>query len=172
MFPKITYPLLDIENVLPILGKISLFGGLTEKQLYAVLHSLERVSYKADEFIFRQGDAPSHIYIIQSGKVKMVAEEAGTPLELMEMDVGHCFGETAVIGIQHHSASTVATEPTELIVLSRRALFSFAETDPALFATMTLNIAREACRRLHAADETLLHYFCRKPTDQTGMKKP
>jgi CRP-like cAMP-binding protein len=67
-----------------------------------------------------------------------------------------------VIGIQPHSASAVAVEPTELIVLPRAALFSIAESDPPLFAQLALNIAREACRRLHATDETLLHYFCRK----------
>jgi CRP-like cAMP-binding protein len=162
MSPKATYPLVDIENVLPILGRISLFGGLTDKQLAAVFRLLERATYDAGEYIFRQGDQPSRIWIIQSGKVKIVAEEAGTPLEMLELGIGHCFGEVAVIGIQPHSASAIAVEHTELIVLSRVALFSFAEADPELFSVLVLNIAREACRRLHATDETLLHYFCRK----------
>jgi CRP/FNR family cyclic AMP-dependent transcriptional regulator len=153
---------LHIEEVTPILNKISIFGGLSEKQLYTLFQLLEQVSYKKDEYVFRQGDEPSHIYVVISGTVKLIMEEYGTPLELIAFSAGHNFGETAVIGIQPHSASALAVEDTELIVLSRQALLSLAESDPKLFGILILNIAREACRRIHNTDETLLHYFCKK----------
>lgn len=153
---------LHIEEVTPILNKISIFGGLSEKQLYTLFQLLEQVSYKKDEYVFRQGDEPSHIYVVISGTVKLIMEEYGTPLELITFSEGHNFGETAVIGIQPHSASALAIEDTELIVLSRKALLSLHETDPELFGILILNIAREACRRIHQTDETLLHYFCKK----------
>lgn len=151
-------PLLDIENVLPILNKISIFGGLSDKQLYEVFRLLEKVYYHADEYIFRQGDEPGYIYIIKSGKVKIIFDSEDGTLELALFEVGQCIGETAVIGIQQHSASALAIEETELIVLSRQALLSIFDTDKELFSMLILNIAREACRRLHKTDEILLHY--------------
>ena len=45
-------PLLEVENVLSILNKISLFGGLSEKQLYSLFKLLKTVSYKSGEIIF------------------------------------------------------------------------------------------------------------------------
>ena len=36
--------LLEIEEILPILNKISLFGGLNDKQLYAVFQLLQKLS--------------------------------------------------------------------------------------------------------------------------------
>lgn len=156
--PKIYLPFLDIENVLPILNKIAIFGGLSEKQLYEVFRSLETVSYPAGEIIYKRGDAPSHIYIIRSGEVRIIVDEDDKSLELASFKTGECFGETSVIGIQTHSATAWAIEDTELIVLSRKALFSIFEKDKELFGLLILNIAREACRRLHKTDEMLLHY--------------
>ena len=64
-----------------------------------------------------------------------------------------------MIGIQTHSVSTVAVEPTELMVLSRDDLMSIFESDKELFGILMMNIAREASRRLHQTDELLLHYL-------------
>jgi len=153
-------PLWDIGNVLSILNKISILGGFSEKQLFCVFRLLQTVSYSAGEVIFKQGDEPSHIYIIRSGSVKIVVHiDETTPMEIITFNVGQCLGETSVIGIQAHSASAVAMEDTELIVLSRQALVSIFDTDKELFALLILNIAREACRRLHKTNEILLHYF-------------
>jgi CRP-like cAMP-binding protein len=155
-------PLMDVENVLTILNKISIFAGLSDKQLYVLFRQLEEVSYQAGEYIFQQGDQPSHIYIVRTGKVKLVVTDGQTPLELIEFDQGHCFGETAVIGILPHEASSIAAENTRLIVLSRSALLSLYKSDIELFCILILNIAREACRRLHQTDEILLHYVLDK----------
>lgn len=159
---KYTQPMMDFEDVVPILNRIAIFGGLAEKQLYSVFKLLEEASYRADEYIFRQGEEPSHIYIVLSGRVKIVVDAKGTPLEMIEFDVGKCFGETSVIGVQSHSASALAVEDTRLMVLPRAALHSLFNSDKELFGVLILNIAREACRRLHNTDETLLHYFCRR----------
>jgi len=51
---------------------------------------------------------------------------------------------------------------TKLIVLSRQTLLSIFNLDKEIFGILILNIAREACRRLHDTDEILLHYVCKK----------
>jgi len=151
-------PLKDPENVIPILNKISILGGLNDEQLHAIFALLKTVSYVSGEVIFNQGGEPSFIYIIRSGNVKIAVSEENTCFELIVFGQGQCFGETSILGIQSHSASALAIGETELIVLSREALLSLFETDKELFGLLILNIAREACRRLHSADETLLHY--------------
>ena len=40
-------PFLDIEDILPILSEISIFAGLSDKQLDTLFRHLEKVSYKA-----------------------------------------------------------------------------------------------------------------------------
>ncbi|MCM8776178.1 MAG: cyclic nucleotide-binding domain-containing protein [Candidatus Omnitrophica bacterium] len=162
MGDKIRYRPLDKKRVVPILNKISIFGGLSDEQLTRIFKLLEGISYKAGEVIFRQGDEASHIYIILSGTVKIVVGADYEPLELVSFSTGQCFGETSVIGIQPHSATAIAVTDTELMVLERRDLLSIFESDKELFGLLILNIAREACRRLHKSDEVLLHYIYHK----------
>jgi CRP/FNR family cyclic AMP-dependent transcriptional regulator len=160
---KKTYePLLDIENVLPILNKITIFAGLSDPQLYKLFKLLSKVSYNANETVFEQGDEPGHIYIVKKGKVKLVIWEEQTPLELIVFQEGHCFGEASVIGIQRHRGTVIATTDTEFVVLSRKALMSICDSDKELFSVLILNIAREVCRRLYASDDILLHYLLKK----------
>ena len=160
--PRASIPLLEVENVLPIVSKIALFGGLSDKQLYTIFRLLETTDYDQGEFIFEAGDAPSEIYIVWQGSVELVLDAEGSPLAAAVFGVGDCFGETAVIGIERHTATAVAKEDTKLIVLPREGLFGLWETDKELFGMLALNIAREACRRLHRADEAMLHYFAGK----------
>ena len=154
--------LLDINSVLPILNKISIFAGLSDKQLYTLFKLLTEVTYKANENVFEQGDKPSHIYIVKKGKVKLVLWKNDTPFELIVFEEGYCFGEASVIGIQPHEGTAIALEDTELIVLSRNALLSIYDSDKDLFSILILNIAREVCRRLHYSDDILLHYLLKK----------
>ena len=153
---------MELEEIRAILRKITILAGLTEEQLCRVLELLEKVTYQPGEHIFEQGRQPSHIYIIKSGQVKLTAQQDDTFLELIVFEQGECFGESSIIGIQPHAATAIAIEPSELMVLSRSALLSLYKTDLELFSILILNIAREACRRLHSTDEVLLHYVSRK----------
>ncbi|MBN2686281.1 MAG: cyclic nucleotide-binding domain-containing protein [Pontiellaceae bacterium] len=155
---KYRLPLLEVEKVLPILNQISVLGGLDDAQLYTVFHLLEVEHYNQGEFIFRQGDSPSHIRIIRSGRVRMIEEVEGTPLELVEFKTGDCFGETSVMAIHPHTASALAIEDAELLVIPRAKLFHLYDTDPEIFGMLMMNIAREACRRLIRTEDVMLHY--------------
>lgn len=146
------------DDVTSILGTIALFGGLDEKELQSLFARLETLTYAEGDIIFSEGDEPTHIYIIRSGTVKIVANLNAEPYELAEFSSGQCFGETALIGIQPHTASAIAVEPVQLIVLTGEALRLIFKKEKALFGKLILNIAREACRRLHKADEIMLHY--------------
>ena len=154
-----TEQLLEIEEILPILNEISLFGVLSEKQLYTVFRLLEKSHFEQGEFVFERGDPPSHIYIVWRGRIELLLDTGGSYLAQTVFDIGQCFGETSAIGIEPHTASAIAVEPTDLIVLPTSALFKIWKTDKALFGMLVLNIAREACRRLSRSNETLLHYF-------------
>lgn len=148
-------PLMEVEKVLAILDRISIFGGLTEAQLNRMLGHLRRVQYLPGESIFCEGDSASYIYVVESGRVKLVFDVAGEQHLKAELEPGTCFGETSLIGIQPHSATTIAMEPTELLLLSRDSLDDIYTSDKELFALLILNIARESCRRLSTTNRQL-----------------
>jgi CRP-like cAMP-binding protein len=137
-------PLRDTKSVAAVISKIAIFAGLSDRQLNFIFRFLQKVSYRAEEFIFRQGEEPSHIYIVCSGKVKIFVSNEDITLELIIFEAGQCFGESSIIAVEPHSANAIAVEDTELIVLSRKALFSIFSSDKEIFSLLILNIAREA----------------------------
>ncbi len=155
---KGTMPVDDVNTIIKIIDNISLFGGLEEKQVRTILDYLTCVSFAEGDIIFEQGKTASEIYIIKSGTVKIIVDFDKEPLELVEYGIGQCFGESSAIGILPHSATALATSDTRLLVLSNESLHKIFKDDPALFGRLILNIAREVCRRLHKADETILHF--------------
>lgn len=165
-------PLLEIDRVLPILDQISLFGGLSEVQLYSLFKRLRKVTYDKGEVIFRQGDQPSYIYIVLSGSVRLVFDLKVVPFSAAQLKPGACFGETALIGIQPHSATSLAEEKTELMVLAKEDLMWLAEHEMALFGLLALNIAREACRRLYQTETNILHYLHLRDGNTTQVLSP
>jgi CRP-like cAMP-binding protein len=150
--------LLSVAEVRPILDRITVLAGLNDQQLHTLFRLLRVVAYRHGEIVFEQGSEPSYIYIIERGRIKLVVSNDHTPLELIELETGACFGETAVIGIQPHEVSAVAEGDVRLIVLSRETLLNLYQTDLELYSLVILNIAREACRRLAKTDQILLHY--------------
>lgn len=158
MDKKVYLSLTEIDEVVPILNKISIFGGLSRDQIEHVFKVLKKIEYDKDEVIFHQGDSSSYIYTILSGKVKLHVEMEGAKLELIELDVGKCFGESSLIGVQPHTATAIALEKTKLVVLSGKSLAGLYETHPKIYGLIILNVARETSRRLHQVDDTLLHY--------------
>lgn len=157
MTEKAPQPLsISHEEILPLLDKISLFGGLNEKQIAYLLSVMGQVSYDANEEIFARGTQPSHIYIVFSGSVRLDFGAPNHPLKDLRFDAGACFGETSVIGIQPHVASAIADQPSELLVLSREMLMGLYESEIQLFALLVLNIARESARRLHNTDKWMM----------------
>jgi len=159
---KIYYPLVNIEEVRPLLSKISIFGGLKGTQIDEILKLLKTVKYEQGEYIYKRGEALSYIYIIMEGEVKMMIEDKGVFIELISFKKGDCFGETSVIGIQSHSSNALAVKPTELIVLEPSKLLNIHETDKEIFGLLILNIARETARRLHQSNEALVQNMLKK----------
>jgi CRP-like cAMP-binding protein len=155
-------PLFEMDKIINVLAKISIFGGLNDTQLYKIFKILKKVTYKDKEFIFKQGEAPTYIYIILRGKIRLIEDINYTNYQLFEFTEGNCIGEESVIGIQPHTLSALAVGDVELAVIPKSSFLDFYNTDKDLFCLLILNIARDLSRRLKQTDDLLLHYINKK----------
>lgn len=151
-------PLADIETVAPILSKIAIFGGFEDRQLHEIFRYLEEAVFRQGDYIFRKGDEPSHIYVVKKGKIDLLITKQQVVLRKKTLDVGDCFGEASLMAMHKHTATAIAVEDSEVMVLSRRTLLQLQKEDSKLFSLLMMNIARELARRLELTDEILLHY--------------
>ncbi len=152
-------PLGDTESVHKILSEIAILGGFSDRQLSEIFKYLEEAVYEPGESIFQKGDEPSYIYIVKKGKIDLLITKQKVILKKKTLAAGDCFGEASLMAMHKHTATAIARETSEVMVLSRRSLLQLQKADSKLFSLLMMNIARELARRLELTDEILLHYI-------------
>jgi len=131
------------------LERYSLFGGLLPDQIERILPLLEQETHEEGARIIVQGTPNDRIRFILEGRVSVVKDG----LILCDYGEGDAFGEMAVLDVMPSVATVVARAPTRVMSISNRALHEIYKRDPALFAMLIMNLARELSRRLRAMDE-------------------
>jgi CRP/FNR family transcriptional regulator, cyclic AMP receptor protein len=156
---KIFFPLEDIASVVPILSDVAIWGGVTEEQCDKIFRRLEIGVFKKGENVFQKGDEPSHIYVVKKGKIGLFIIDQNINFEKKILITGECFGVASLMAMRTHTSTAIALEDSEIMVLSREALWQLRREDIELFALLMMNIARELARRLKLTDDILLGYM-------------
>jgi CRP/FNR family transcriptional regulator, cyclic AMP receptor protein len=84
----------------------------------SLLKILNRQLYKRDQIIFREGDEPTNAFIIRSGSVAIVKNTPDGPQRLTKLVSNQVFGELALMENTPRSASAIALEATEVLVIT------------------------------------------------------
>lgn len=136
-----------------------LFSHADDATLDALAAALRTRRFRKGETVFHQGDPGDALFIVASGSVKVVlpSNEGSEPAIVAVLGPGEFFGELALLDGAPHSATIVAVEPTETLVLRREAFLDLIDTEPALRRALLASLAAEI-RRLtgHVED---LHFL-------------
>ncbi len=148
--------------VMEALERIQLFSGLAPADLVRLAEGLRTRRFRRGEVLFHQGDPGDSLFIVSTGAVKIVLpSEEGDEAILTSIRPGSFFGELALLDDAPRSATAVAMEPTETLVLRREAFRALIDTSPAARDALLAALAGEL-RRLTAHVEEL-HFL-----DMTG----
>lgn len=134
------------------LRNLPLFDPLSDDRLapIAQVAHLQRVDRHA--VVLREGDCTENVYFVLRGSLRvLVSDDAGREVILSILGTGELFGEMGVIDGDPRSASVVAVEPSELIVIAKP---DFERCLAANF-DISLAIMRGLVHRLRAADRAI-----------------
>jgi CRP-like cAMP-binding protein len=112
-----TEPRLDSATAL---ARSPLFASLGRLDLARLAGELEELSFRPGQAIVREGDPPDGFYVINSGRVVVMARAPvgdGSPLTVLA--AGECFGEIALLTDSPRSATVVAETDVVVWRLSR-----------------------------------------------------
>ena len=102
-----------------LLQKVDLFSGLKKKDLKSLAGSCVERLFKKGETLVKQGEHGVGLFMIVSGKVKIVKETAiGDEWEVAVQGPGDFFGDMTVFDGAPRSASVIAVEDTECLLLT------------------------------------------------------
>jgi len=95
------------------LKSVPTFMSLPEQTLIKIADVLERITYKQDDYILRQGAVGDTFFIICTGSVKVTKRENGTREErfIRNLHAGDFFGEKALSGEEVRTANIIANDP-------------------------------------------------------------
>jgi CRP-like cAMP-binding protein len=122
----------------------SLFGGLLDDQIEAIVPLMQVESFKEGDYIIQEGQPNDRIYFILEGRAEALKNE----VRLFVFEEGMTFGEMEVLDVMGSEASVRCLSPTRVMFLSNRALHSLSRSDLKAFSILIMNLARDISRRL------------------------
>jgi CRP/FNR family transcriptional regulator, cyclic AMP receptor protein len=138
------------------LAACRLFAGLDATTMDLVIGALRSRRFRRGEVIFHGGDPGDSLFIVASGSVKILVapEDGGEPAILTMVGAGGFFGELALLDGRARSATAVAVDPVETLVLRREAFDRLVDNEPAIRRALLAALAGEI-RRLTGQVEDL-----------------
>ncbi|HET7292051.1 MAG TPA: cyclic nucleotide-binding domain-containing protein [Vicinamibacteria bacterium] len=105
------------------------------------------LSVPAGEFLYREGDAPGEMFLIEAGVVELIRQVGDDNAILAILDAGEFFGEAALLEGLPRDSSARARTPCKLLRLDGPELREALKGDPEI----ALRMLRRLSRRLGAA---------------------
>jgi CRP/FNR family cyclic AMP-dependent transcriptional regulator len=103
-----------------LLRNVPLFSQLPEAPLSLLTKVVGRKSYTRGTTIINAGDPTDALYIVISGRLKvMMSDDEGREVILAILGQGEFFGEMGLVDDAPRSATVIAIEPCELLVMSK-----------------------------------------------------
>ena len=134
------------------LKDIELFSGLSEGELGLVAAKMNIRKFKRNEVILHEEDTGGFMYVVLSGKVKvMQVTEEGRETILAFHKTGDFFGEMSLIDGKTVPASVVALESSKVAIVAKQDFYSL------LFVhnTFIIQLLRILSSRLREAYERI-----------------
>ena len=114
---------------------------------------LERSYVPKGSLIVKEGDDGNCAYLVQSGKVTVFTYNNDVRVDLATFEVGEIFGELSLIFDEPRSASVIADEDCNLIVITRQTLKQKLDnSDPTVRA-----IVEMLTKRILSVNNTLVN---------------
>ena len=132
------------------LAEVPLFAGISQESMSRLVAVAGEQEFAPGQFIVRQGQVGSGLYVVVSGSVDVVR---GADEVLAQLSPGDFFGELSVIDQKPRNASVQATEATTCLALASWDLLSLLEQDPAL----SLNLIKGLVARIRATGDQHRH---------------
>ena len=130
--------LIQLEEVFPLPQQVSQF-----------LNYLDNSKAESGDSLFRQGETPKEIYIIESGQVSLIRElENGQTERLGTMGEGTVIGEIGFYGHFPHECSAICDRPTRFYRLSQEVLERMEDENPRLAAACHQFISQLLAERI------------------------
>jgi CRP-like cAMP-binding protein len=123
------------------LRRITAFADLSEEGLLAVATRLTVEERRRGDVIYRSEESAEALYIIESGRVKLIPATSGEEVSFVELDAGAIFGEMGLLTSRPHAESAQAITELTLWALSRKDFWELTGEYPAVSSRLRAHLS-------------------------------
>jgi CRP-like cAMP-binding protein len=134
------------------------------------LHSLERIAFKAGDYLFREGEQSFHFFMIEEGEVDVVLNDPANPgreIHLATVSDGQPVGEFALVASAPRSASARAKTNGTAIKISETGYRQLLTELPE----WGMSLIKSLIERLRRTDEMLRKIQAEQQVTREQLKK-
>lgn len=118
--------------------KWALFQGMDTETFTDIVMALETRAFEPGDFIIRQGEEGSEMFLIVEGEVEVTIQTDQTHQKVAKLKSGDFFGEGAILTKSKRNASIQALETTEVLALSKKEFVKLVKKHPNILNNMKL----------------------------------
>lgn len=112
--------------------------------------------FSAGDVLFREGDPGDHMYVIQSGAIRITKNVAGVDRVIAILGPGEFLGELAILNDKPRVATATVVSDARCLVIEAKTLESMVTRS----AEIAMRLIKKLAKRIDAADaliELLMH---------------
>lgn len=122
-----------------ILAALPVFAGLSERDWEKVSDLFSERQYQKDDYIFLEGEAPEALFLVRTGKVKVLRHSTdGKDVVLRVASPGQMLGAVATFDGGGYPGTAQAIEDCTLLLLARNDCLTLVSRYP-VFALAVIN---------------------------------
>jgi CRP/FNR family transcriptional regulator, cyclic AMP receptor protein len=143
-----------------LLGGHPFFAGLGTSTIQLITGCASNVHFAAGDYIFSQGEAADHFYVIRHGRVALeIHSPTRGPLVIDTMDEGEVLGWSWLVPPYRYFGDARAVTGVSATVLDGACLRGKCETDPALGYQLLKRVTAVMYQRLQSTRVRLLDLY-------------
>jgi len=141
----------EVTLKLEVLKGMQMFRYLSYKELVRIGGIAEMIELTTDQVVFTEGQPGDSMYVVVSGAVRLAKKDK----VVAELGKGQHFGEMSLIDRSTRSLTATATEPTRLVVISRKDFYELIKREPASAVKMLWSFVQVLGTRLRKTTNDL-----------------
>lgn len=156
-----------MQNTENLIRQIDLFADMDEQSLELLLKQSRKLKFRKNTILMSEGETGESLFIVKSGSIKIyVSDEQGGEMTLFVEGPGSYIGEISLLDDAPRTASAVALEDTEVLVISKSLFYECIAHNPDI----AFRLIRIVTQRLRKATDDLRNLALKNVYQRLALK--
>lgn len=141
-----------LDQRVALMERVPLFATLVPDDLRVLAGRVRVFRYRKGETIFREGEPPRRLFLIENGRVKIfTVSPSGREMLVAVLGPGQVFGEAEILDGGHRGTNARAMGEVSGLAVDRHMFWAILKSRPAF----TRRLLELMARRLRRADQAV-----------------